>query len=133
MVISGQELTFASCDFDCHQYDAVANDLEVLTKIAQIMLTSLESNRVRGIQVSEAFEIAEILHDLLIPLNEKIPGAHTLKTVTARICETWWIQQNEGAENLVPQLIPYLSVSALNSNSRESDVRRLYHIRGALL
>ena len=69
----------------------------------------------------------------MIPLDEEIPGANQLKSSIARLCEKWWINQSEGAENIIVQLVPYLLITALSPTSRDIDAKRLYNVRGALL
>lgn len=72
------------------------------------------------------------LHDILIPLEESVPGARDLKTSISKFCEQCWHENEEGAESLVPQLIPYLLLTALEPDSPDSNVKRLHSIRDAL-
>ena len=78
-------------------------------------------------------QTVQLLHELLIPLDDAIPGANQLKSSISRLCEKWWINQDEGAENIIIQLVPYLLITALSSSSRDIDAKRLYNVRGALL
>lgn len=78
-------------------------------------------------------QIIESLHELLIPLDDNITGVTSLKIGIARICEIWWTREEEGAENLITQLIPFLLITSLGPNSLDADVKRVYNIRSALL
>jgi hypothetical protein len=72
------------------------------------------------------------LHDILIPLEETVPGARDLKNTISKFCEQCWHGNEEGAEALVPQLVPYLLLTALEPDSPDANVKRLYSIRDTL-
>ena len=107
-----------------------AGRVSLLRKIAAILLKRIETSKDSH---SSTFEGVEVLHDLLIPLNDAIPGALPLKVTIAKICEKWWTSESEGAENLVTQLLPYLLIAALSPTAHDSDIKRLYTIRTTLL
>lgn len=71
------------------------------------------------------------LHDVLVPLEETIAGARELKVVISKICEHCWTEDEEGAEAFIPQLIPHLLLTALEADSPDVNVKRLYTIRDA--
>ncbi len=73
------------------------------------------------------------LHDLLMVLDDSIIGATSLKVAISRICEFWWTKEENGAENMVTQLIPYLLVISLGPTALDADIKRVYNVRGAIL
>ncbi len=73
------------------------------------------------------------LHDLLMVLDDNVIGATSLKVAISRICEFWWTKEENGAENMVTQLIPYLLVISLGPNALDADIKRVYNVRGAIL
>jgi len=75
----------------------------------------------------------QLCHDMLIPLSDDISGASAFKSSVARCCEAWWVKEEIGAENLVPQLIPYTLLAALEPAIIDADIKRCWTIRGALL
>lgn len=79
------------------------------------------------------FEALQLFHDLLMTLNDDIPGANVLKSSVSRCCEAWWVKEEPGAENICNQLIPYLLLSALGPSTMDVDVKRCWAIRGALV
>jgi condensin-2 complex subunit G2 len=79
------------------------------------------------------FDTIQQLHDILIPLNDGMPGGQQLKVSIARACEKCWSDEWEGAENLITQLLPFLLLAALSVSSLDADVKRVFHLRGALL
>jgi len=79
------------------------------------------------------FATLAMCHDVLIPLNDDIPGANFFKIAVARCCETWWVKEEPGAENLITQLIPFNLLTALGPNIVDADVKRCWTIRGSLL
>jgi hypothetical protein len=85
-----------------------------------------------GSKPNSLLNLVEALHEALIPLDEIINGVSQLKSAIAKICEHWWLTDEAGAENLIPQLLPYLLISSLNPESPESDIKRVYHIRLSL-
>jgi hypothetical protein len=106
-----------------------AGCVSLLRKIAAIILKRMESTKDSH---SSMLGAVEVLHDLLIPLDDAVPGALSLKVTIARICEKWWISESDGAENLVTQLLPYLLIAGLSPTAHDSDVKRLYTIRTTL-
>lgn len=73
------------------------------------------------------------LHDILIPLNDELFGATSLKTAISRICEHWWIKEENGAENLITQLIPFYLLTSLGPKSVDADIKRVFNIRGSFM
>lgn len=102
----------------------------MLRKIAAVVQKRMEGSKDN---CSSMIEIVEPLHAILIPLEDSLPGASSLKALIARICEKWWTNESADSENLVTQLIPYLLITALSPSAHDADVKRLYTIRTALL
>jgi hypothetical protein len=71
------------------------------------------------------------LHDLLIPFPDSIPKSKELKLLISRICEKLWLGKEENSERYIPQLIPYLLLIALEPDSFDSDIKRIYGIKDA--
>lgn len=106
-----------------------AGCVSLLRKIAAIILKRIESTNDSH---SSMLGAVEVLHDLLIPLDDIVPGALSLKVTIARICEKWWISESDGADNLVTQLLPHLLIAGLSPTAHDSDIKRLYAIRTTL-
>ena len=111
---------------DHHITDVISS----LKKVATMLLKMSHNTHSNDPNV---VQIVQLLHELLIPLDETIPGTNQLKSSISRLCEKWWINQSEGAENIIIQLVPYLLITALSPSSRDIDAKRLYNVRGALL
>lgn len=107
----------------------LSQEVKKLKKIAGTVWKFMEISKGR---TEGLFETVQVLHDILIPLDEGIPGALAVKLSIARICENYWVNKVDGAENLVPQLIPYLLIISLSPAAHDADVKRLYNIRSAL-
>jgi hypothetical protein len=108
----------------------VADAVNTLKRVVTILMKVSHNVRINN---PFAVRVVQLLHELLIPLDDEIPGATQIKEKIARICEKWWINQYEGAEHVITQLIPYLLLIALSPSSHDADVKRLYNVRGALL
>jgi hypothetical protein len=104
--------------------------ISMLRKIAAVVQKRMEGSKEN---CSNMIEIVEPLHAILIPLEDSLSGASSLKALIARICEKWWTSESTDSENLVTQLIPYLLITALSPSAHDADVKRLYTIRTALL
>lgn len=87
----------------------------------------------------EIFEVAEMLHELLFPLDQVGNNFVTMKKMIISVqsaiftmCEKWWHGNFEDKEQLVTQLIPLLLMRSLDDNAQKNDVKRLYSIREAI-
>ena len=82
--------------------------------------------------IDEAFEVAEMLHELLFPLQSC--GKEGLQTQSAifSMCERWWHGNFEDREQMVTQLVPLLLVRSLDESAQKNDVKRLCSIRESL-
>jgi hypothetical protein len=107
----------------------LSQEVKKLKKISGLVWKFMEISKGRS---EGLFDTVQVLHDILIPLDESIPGALAVKMSIARICENWWVSKVDGAENLVTQLIPYLLIVSLGPAAHDADVKRLYNIRSAL-
>ncbi|EOD05699.1 putative condensin, partial [Emiliania huxleyi CCMP1516] len=74
--------------------------------------------------------VAEALHDIIFDLHD--PRASTLQGAIVELCESWWLAERPGRDELVPQTISYLLVSALHEAATAADVKRLWALRSAL-
>lgn len=74
--------------------------------------------------------MAEALHDIIFDLHDA--RASTLQATIVELCEAWWLSERPGRDELVPQTISYLLVSALHEAATAGDVKRLWALRGAL-
>lgn len=102
-----------------------AQCVDVLLQIAVAAQASLALNA----QSPMLTALVQPLHDLLIPLDDDIPGATKFKYATADLCEQLWLGGYEGAEHLTAQLMPYLLLQSLREGASVSDVKRIYRVR----
>ncbi|KAL9182845.1 hypothetical protein ACHAXT_004124 [Thalassiosira profunda] len=83
--------------------------------------------------IDEAFETAEVLHELLFPLHAcGTTEARLAKNAIFDLCEKWWHGNFEDREQVVTQLVPLLLVKSLDASAQKNDVKRLYSIREAI-
>jgi len=85
----------------------------------------------------EIFDVAELLHGLLFPLqhgpvSSGIQVATQAQSAIFSMCERYWHGNFEDKEQLVTQLIPLLLMKCLDDNAQKNDVKRLYLIREAI-
>ena len=91
------------------------------------------------------------LHNILIALDEKsltdtttttthhawsvaiLNNLKSLKLSVSKICEYWYIHNENKCEHYITQLIPYLLLNALKLDTKEQDIKRLYKIQTAFL
>lgn len=132
MELCGEEDTLHSRDENFAQIKLLKDteNIETLKKLSLIILKYIETSKVDSPAV---FHTAQILHDILIPLDDTLPSAPSLKVTIARICEKCWVNETDGAENFVTQLIPYLLIASLSPLAHDADVKRLYNIRMSFL
>ena len=83
--------------------------------------------------IDEVFEVAEMLHDLLFPLQNCGKDGMATQSAIFSMCENWWHGNFEDKELFVTQLIPLLLVKSLEDTAQKNDVKRLYSIRDAIL
>ena len=85
--------------------------------------------------IDEAYEVAEILHSLLFPLQScgiKKEASQAQSSIFS-MCETYWHGNFEDREQMVTQLLPLLLVRSLDDEkAQKNDVKRLYSIRDAI-
>jgi condensin-2 complex subunit G2 len=90
------------------------------------------SNARRVEVIDEVFEVAEMLHDLLFPLQHCGREGMTTQSAIFTMCENWWHGNFEDKELFVTQLIPLLLVKSLEDTAQKNDVKRLHSIRDAI-
>ena len=79
--------------------------------------------------VSEAFDVAQSLHDILFQLSTCGREAQGVQAAISTLCETWWLTNGARREHLVVQTVPLLAIASL---SQKTDVKRLFQMRKAL-
>ena len=96
--------------------------------------SSSNNNNARRVEViDEVFEVAEMLHDTLFPLQHCCGKEGKLtQSAIFTMCESWWHGNFEDRELFVTQLIPLLLVKSLEDTAQKNDVKRLYSIRDAI-
>lgn len=99
-------------------------------RIASLSHTVLEKTKYRP---ESLLTVIECMHDMLIPLEDAIPGAPALKVTISRVCELMFTQADSRCENVITQLIPFLLLTALGPASLDADIKRVFNIRKALL
>lgn len=90
------------------------------------------SNHKRVEVIDEVFEVAEMLHDLLFPLQNCGKEGMATQSAIFSMCENWWHGNFEDKELFVTQLIPLLLVKSLEDTAQKNDVKRLCSIRDAI-
>jgi len=78
--------------------------------------------------ISEVFEVAVMLHDILLTLQVCGPDAVPLQTALVNLCEAWWHAHGSNREQLL-YILPILVTKALDGT--QTDVKRLDKIREA--
>lgn len=121
MIFGSQELT-GSKD--------VESSILALQKISEILMLYV-SQQVKY-KSDKLSELASLLHNILIPLDENINHAVDLKKIIAKCCEGLWHNDAVGAENLITQLLPYLLLISLSPFATEVDVKRVSALHEAL-
>lgn len=94
--------------------------------------TTTNNNSKRVEIIDEAFEVAEMLHDLLFPLQNCGKEGMVTQSAIFSMCENWWHGNFEDKELFVTQLIPLLLVKSLEDTAQKNDVKRLCSIRDAI-
>eukprot|EP00051_Salpingoeca_urceolata_P017934 m.249024 g.249024 ORF g.249024 m.249024 type:complete len:1108 (+) comp19082_c0_seq4:119-3442(+) len=75
-------------------------------------------------------EAAALLHDQMfaLPASEE-----QLREQIARLCETWWLSELAGKDELVPQTMSFLLVQSLSADAKPARVKRVFAFRHALM
>lgn len=81
---------------------------------------------------SSVFDII-LQSQAVLMCNKNLPSLLPVKILVSKLSEIWWLNNEEGAENLMPQLITYLLMSTLGFEGHDVDIKRLYALRGAFL
>ena len=101
-----------------------------LKSFSHFILQYLENNH----RIVEHFlECLELLHDLLVTLDDELAGAKALKVSISKACEYYYLKGYAGADNVVSQLIVYLLIIVNSNLCKDIDVKRLYSMRSAIL
>ncbi|XP_073235471.1 condensin-2 complex subunit G2-like [Porites lutea] len=124
--LSSQENDDFESDEEGSQCQLLLPYLEGVTTVALCALTTPEKSTHTP---PALLETAVILHGLLMVLPE---GAESLQNNIAQLCESWFLNELEGKEELVTHALPYLIIRSLNRGI-VSDVKRVWSLRQALL
>lgn len=84
--------------------------------------------------ISEAVEVAELLHAILVDLHSCGPEALPVQSAILPLCESWWFANGKQRECLVPNTLLFLVIKALGVDGKEaqkSDIKRLLKIQEA--
>mmetsp|Transcript_22855 Transcript_22855/g.40142 ORF Transcript_22855/g.40142 Transcript_22855/m.40142 type:complete len:1311 (-) Transcript_22855:196-4128(-) len=88
--------------------------------------------------IDEIFPVAEILHDLLFPLQSCLTAVKIKKEAMATqsaifsMCEKWWHGNFEHRNQMVIALVPLLLVKSFEDTAQKNDIKRLCSIQEAL-
>lgn len=118
----------APMDVECDAAEMHVTRLRGVAMMSYVYSTECADSKPKAL-----LNVIQLLHDALIPLDEGIAGVISLKNTISRVCEYWWTHDQVGAENLIPQLLPYLLVCSLSPESTDADIKRVYAIRLSLL
>lgn len=78
-----------------------------------------------------SMELAGLLHDSLISLNNRGSDALDTQRSIISLCEAWWLGGLSFRENLIGQCLPILAVMATEDDCK-NDLKRLYQMREAV-
>ena len=120
------------CELSCGNETTSAegeSDLATLKCILDTMSCYCAASNFKPPSILEVLEHA---HGLLTVTTASL-SMLAIKFSLAKLCELWWLSNEEGAENLIAQLITHLLMAALSMDGRDTDVKRLYTIRGGFL
>lgn len=84
--------------------------------------------------VSEAFEVAQPLHEILISLHGCGPEALPVQSAILTLCETWWLSNGSQRDGLIPNALVLLVLKALGVDGKEAqkaDIKRLLKMQDA--
>ena len=79
---------------------------------------------------ADLLNVSVALHDIIFDLTDE--RASQLQVAVVEMCESWWLAEVAGADSLVPQMVVFLLLRALQDAASIADVKRLYACRSAL-
>jgi len=111
---------------------AAENKEESHKKLKAIANGIYDFCQVSKFKPSSLLDILLELQNLLVTDNnnsELMP----IKILIAKTSEYFWVHEEEGAEHLMPNLMTYLLMTSLSMHGRDTDIKRIYALRGAFL
>jgi len=109
------------------------NELEENLVAIKCVLSSLSAFcLVTKFKPPAVFDII-LLSQGVLTCNKNLSVLTATKVLVSKLSELWWLNNEEGAENLMPQLITYLLMTTLGIDGHDVDIKRLYGLRGAFL
>jgi hypothetical protein len=70
---------------------------------------------------------------LLVNDNDNSSELKPIKMLISKTSEYFWVHEEEGAEYLMPNLLTHLLMISLDVHGRDTDIKRVYSLRGAFL
>lgn len=111
----------------------VDNELEVNLSTMKCILGALSAFcLVTKFKPPAIFDII-LLAQGVLTCNKNLSVLSVCKSLVSKLSELWWLNNEEGAENLMPQLITFLLMTTLGIDGHDVDIKRLYGLRGAFL
>jgi hypothetical protein len=124
-------------DMSTSRYSSISDPDEFALCAKRLLLvasiTMLYAEKKVALRCETLSGIIESLHDILISLEESSEVFVNLKKSISKVCELWWVNEEQGCENVVTQLLPYTITITFSPYANESDVKRLVNIEKALL
>ncbi|CAB9497077.1 Condensin-2 complex subunit G2 [Seminavis robusta] len=84
--------------------------------------------------ITEAYDVANVLHDVLLKLFECGPDAVPVESAVLTLCEKWWHANAYGRDDLIMSVLPLLLVKAYGTEQKppqKSDLKRLVKLQNA--
>ena len=89
---------------------------------------------------SSLLDIIIVIQSLLLVTNSNTISTSSselmmqVKILIAKVSEYFWINEEEGSEHLMPNLLTHLLITSLDMHhGRDSDIKRVYSLRAAFL
>lgn len=120
-----------SVEFNSADNEIIANFISLLIHVSKIH--SIHAEKFSIAMISKRDDVLQSLHDILLPLSDKFSRAIELKSQIAKQCELKWQTNCVDCGNYVTQLLPYLLLSSLAPSSTDSDIKRVFQLRKAIL
>ena len=82
--------------------------------------------------VEEACNVAQKLHNILFALQSCGIEGQKVQNLLLSMCEKWWLGKFIDREFMVPQFLPVTIMKALDSDAKQTEIKRLFSVRDAL-
>lgn len=105
------------------------SDVTILRCVMDSMMSYCQASKYKPASMFD------ILHESqnILTINCDNTGIVALKSVIGKLYELWWLNNDEGAENLMPSLLTYLMLNSLSAGAHDVDIKRLFLVRGGFL